>query len=103
MRLRHNSSQRLDAARQAAARDARRAASPMNWRPQSADDLIGQARDVCTAQVAKARRLRDARNAACKLLLYGPPGVGKTSVAELIAARTHRREARHRELTTGRK
>ena len=59
--------------------------SPMNWRPQSADDLIGQARDICTAQVAKARRLRDGRNAACKLLLYGPPGVGKTSVAELVA------------------
>ena len=44
--------------------------SPMNWRPSGPDDLIGQARDVCTAQVAKARRLRDARNASCKLLLY---------------------------------
>ena len=59
--------------------------SPMNWRPQSADDLIGQARDICVAQVAKARRLRDGRKAACKLLLYGPPGVGKTTVAELVA------------------
>lgn len=59
--------------------------SPMNWRPQGADDLIGQARDICVAQVAKARRLRDGRKAACKLLLYGPPGVGKTTVAELVA------------------
>jgi putative ATPase len=57
----------------------------MNWRPSVPEDLIGQARDVCIAQTAKARRLRDARNAACKLLLYGPPGVGKTTVAELVA------------------
>ena len=60
------------------------AASPMNWRPQSADDLIGQTRNVARAQLVKARRL--AREpATMKLLLYGPPGVGKTSVVELIA------------------
>ena len=60
--------------------------SPMNWRPRGPDDLIGQAREVCSALVAKARRLRDTRTAACKLLLYGPPGVCKTTVAELVAS-----------------
>ena len=59
--------------------------SPMNWRPATADELIGQARAIAAAQVAKARRLREGSNAACKLLLYGPPGVGKTTVADLVA------------------
>ena len=59
--------------------------SPMNWRPLSADDLIGQARRVAATQIGKAKRLRADPRATMKLLLYGPPGVGKTSVVELIA------------------
>jgi DNA polymerase III delta prime subunit len=57
----------------------------MNWRPLSADDLIGQARRVASTQMSKARRLACDPRATMKLLLYGPPGVGKTSVVELIA------------------
>jgi DNA polymerase III delta prime subunit len=57
----------------------------MNWRPLSADDLIGQARRVAATQIGKAKRLRADPRATMKLLLYGPPGVGKTSVVELIA------------------
>ena len=59
--------------------------SPMNWRPRTAEDLIGQARRVALAQVNKARKLTADPSATMKLLLYGPPGVGKTSVVELVA------------------
>jgi DNA polymerase III delta prime subunit len=57
----------------------------MNWRPQSAEDLIGQAGAVARAQCRKAGRLATDVGATVKLLLYGPPGVGKTSVVELVA------------------
>ena len=57
----------------------------MNWRPGAAEDLIGQARRVALAQVSKAQRMKDDPSATMKLLLYGPPGVGKTSVVELVA------------------
>ena len=59
--------------------------SPMNWRPQTAEDLIGQAGLVARAQCRKAERLTAEVAATMKLLLYGPPGVGKTSVVELVA------------------
>jgi MoxR-like ATPase len=59
--------------------------SPMNWRPQTANDLIGQAALVARAQCRKAERLTAEAAATMKLLLYGPPGVGKTSVVELVA------------------
>lgn len=61
--------------------------SPMNWRPKCANDLIGQARVVAAFQLAKARRFDGQPLATLKLLLYGPPGVGKTSVVELVALR----------------
>ena len=36
--------------------------------------------------VAKARRLNIDSSVPMKLLLYGPPGVGKTSIADMVAA-----------------
>jgi DNA polymerase III delta prime subunit len=47
--------------------------------------LIGQAKRVAMAQATKAKRLSSDPSATMKLLLYGPPGVGKTSVVELVA------------------
>jgi MoxR-like ATPase len=40
---------------------------------------------VARAQCRKAGRLTADASATMKLLLYGPPGVGKTSVVELVA------------------
>ena len=42
---------------------------------------------MAISQAAKARRLAapEPPAASMKLLLYGPPGVGKTSVVEMVA------------------
>ena len=71
--------------RERALKQAPTAQSPMNWRPRTAEDLIGQAKRVALAQASKAKRLASDPSATMKLLLYGPPGVGKTSVVELVA------------------
>ena len=59
--------------------------SPASFRPVVPDDLIGSARTAARALVAKARRIRTGMDAPMKVLLYGPPGVGKTTIAEMVA------------------
>ena len=51
------------------------------------NNLIGQAKRVAKAQVTKAQRRahQEHPGASMKLLLFGPPGVGKTSVVEMVA------------------
>lgn len=59
--------------------------NPASFRPRKPEDFIGQAAKVAAALVAKAHRLRLTGEGPMKVLLYGPPGVGKTSVAEMVA------------------
>jgi replication-associated recombination protein RarA len=58
--------------------------NPASFRPRKPEDLIGHAGKVAAALVAKAERVRLRGGGPIKLLLYGPPGVGKTSVAEMV-------------------
>lgn len=60
--------------------------SPLAWRPAGPGELIGHAAQVATSLLAKARATKSNGRHPMKLLLYGPPGVGKTTIAEMLAA-----------------
>jgi replication-associated recombination protein RarA len=59
---------------------------PLAWRPTGPADLCGPAATVAARLVAKARNLRANPTVPVKVLLYGAPGVGKTSIADMVAA-----------------
>jgi len=67
-------------------------------RPQSLDDVVGQ--DHLVGVNAPLRRLIDADRVS-SVLLWGPPGTGKTTIAELIASSTKRRFERLSAVTAG--
>jgi replication-associated recombination protein RarA len=59
--------------------------SPASFKPLEPNDLIGSAGLAARALVAKARRVRCGGDGKIKVLLYGPPGVGKTTIADMVA------------------
>lgn len=70
--------------------DRRQAVKPLaaRMRPRTLDDVAGQSQLLGKGQLL--RRLIDT-DRIVSVVFYGPPGVGKTSLAELIARHTNRR------------
>lgn len=80
--------------------DARAAVRPLalRMRPRSLDELVGQEHILGPGKLL--RRMLEA-DAITSLILHGPPGTGKTSLAELIAAHTKRHFEKENAATVG--
>jgi putative ATPase len=67
-------------------------------RPRTLDEIVGQA-----GLLGPGRPLRTAieRDALGSVLLWGPPGAGKTTLARIVAARTHSRFVPFSAVTSG--
>jgi len=84
----------------AAAADAERAAAPLavRLRPRSLDEVIGQRH--LTGPGAPFRKLID-HDAAMSVVLWGPPGTGKTTLAHVVSEVTRRRFTELSAVTAG--
>lgn len=85
--------------------DPRRAGAPMavRMRPRSLDELVGQRHLL--AQGSPLRRLigtsADQPQATTSIILWGPPGTGKTTLATLVSTSTGRRFTELSAVTAG--
>jgi putative ATPase len=68
-------------------------------RPQSIDELVGQ--EHLLAQRSPLRRLIEGDDRVVSLILFGPPGTGKTTIAHLVSQATGRRFAQLSAVTAG--
>ncbi len=80
--------------------EARRAVEPLavRMRPRSIDEFVGQGHLLDEGKLL--RRMLDAR-VVTSLLVHGPPGTGKTTLAGLIAQHTSRRMVRENAALVG--
>lgn len=67
-------------------------------RPRDLDEFVGQQHLLAPGKVL--RRLIDADNIS-SMIFWGPPGVGKTTLARIIAGRTHARFVNFSAVTSG--
>ena len=84
----------------AAAREAEEAAAPLavRMRPHSLDEVVGQ--QHLTGPGAPFRKLID-HDAAMSVVLWGPPGTGKTTLAHVVSEVTKRRFTELSAVTAG--
>jgi putative ATPase len=84
----------------AAARQAENAAAPLavRMRPRSLDEVVGQ--QHLTGAGAPFRKLID-HDAAMSVVLWGPPGTGKTTLAHVVSEVTSRRFVELSAVTAG--
>jgi putative ATPase len=68
-------------------------------RPQSIDELVGQ--EHLLAERSPLRRLVEGDSRVVSLILFGPPGTGKTTIAHLVSRATGRRFAELSAVTAG--
>ncbi|MEO8107727.1 MAG: replication-associated recombination protein A [Actinomycetes bacterium] len=68
-------------------------------RPQSIDELVGQ--EHLLAERSPLRRLVEGDTRVVSLILFGPPGTGKTTIAHLVSRATGRRFAELSAVTAG--